>query len=64
MSNLFTSNSIRSIFKNIDWVLLVAVLLIASAGLITMNSFVGNSRFGLGFLFLSFLLQVQSMVVF
>src|SRR3989338_5784727 len=38
-------NSFKSIFKNVDWILILAVLLISLAGLITMNSFTGTSRF-------------------
>ncbi len=37
--------SFRSAFKNVDWVLFFSVILIALAGLVTMNSFVGTSRF-------------------
>ncbi len=36
---------LKNIFKNIDWVLLGSALLIATAGLLTMNSFVGQSKF-------------------
>lgn len=45
MLTYFINNPIKSIFKNIDWVLFSAVLLISFAGLVTMNSFVGNSSF-------------------
>lgn len=38
-------NSIKNVFKNIDWVLFVSVMFITFAGLVTMNSFVDNSRF-------------------
>ncbi len=38
-------NSIRSISKNIDWILLGSVILVSLAGLVTMNSFSGNSQF-------------------
>lgn len=38
-------SSLKSIFKNIDWVLFCAVFLVALAGLTTMNSFVGTSLF-------------------
>jgi rod shape determining protein RodA len=38
-------NSIKNIFKNIDWILFVSVILVTFAGLVTMNSFVDNSRF-------------------
>ena len=38
-------SSIKNIFKNIDWILFVSVILIACAGLVTMNSFVGQSKF-------------------
>jgi rod shape determining protein RodA len=37
--------SIKSIFKNVDWVLFSSVLLISLAGLITMNSFTGSSSY-------------------
>lgn len=36
---------LKNIFKNIDWILLVSALLIAGAGLLTMKSFVGTSKF-------------------
>jgi rod shape determining protein RodA len=36
---------LKNIFKNIDWVLLGAVLVIAAAGVLTMNSFIGTSKF-------------------
>ena len=36
---------LKNLFKNVDWVLLTCVLLICCAGLVTMNSFVGTSRF-------------------
>lgn len=39
------SSFFKSIFKNIDWILFGSVLLVAAAGLVTMNSFVGQSRF-------------------
>ncbi len=35
----------KAIFKNIDWVLFGSVILVTLAGLVTMNSFVGTSRF-------------------
>ncbi len=35
----------KNLFKNIDWILFGSVILICLAGLFTMNSFVGNSRF-------------------
>ena len=38
-------NTLRNIFKNIDWILFCSVILVAFAGLITMNSFVGPSSF-------------------
>lgn len=37
--------SINNIFKNVDWVLFLSVLLISFAGLITMNSFTGTSSY-------------------
>jgi rod shape determining protein RodA len=37
--------SLRSFFKNIDWLLFGGVCLISLAGLFTMNSFVGNGGF-------------------
>ncbi len=36
---------LKNIFKNIDWILLGSVSLIAIAGLLTMNSFIGASKF-------------------
>ena len=45
MLSVFIKNPIKSIFKNIDWILFGAVLLVTLAGLVTMNSFVDNSRF-------------------
>lgn len=36
---------IKSLFRNIDWILFSSVLLISLAGLVTMNSFVGDSIF-------------------
>lgn len=42
---LRTGHIILSLKKNIDWILFGAVLLIASAGLITMNSFSGENYF-------------------
>ncbi len=36
---------LKNIFKNIDWILFFSVILIACAGLVTMNSFVGQSKF-------------------
>jgi len=36
---------LKKIFKNIDWILLGSALLISAAGLLTMNSFVGTSKF-------------------
>jgi rod shape determining protein RodA len=36
---------LKNIFKNIDWILLGSVLALASAGLLTMNSFIGTSKF-------------------
>lgn len=44
MLSTFT-NIIKAIGKNIDWVLFGSVVLLALAGLSTMNSFVGNSIF-------------------
>jgi rod shape determining protein RodA len=38
-------SNIKTFFRNIDWTLLGAVLLVCFAGLVTMNSFVGTSRF-------------------
>lgn len=38
-------NSLRNLFKNIDWVLFCSVVLVSFAGLITMNSFVGSGSF-------------------
>lgn len=35
----------KNIFKGIDWILFVPVILVSLAGLFTMNSFVGNSLF-------------------
>ena len=35
----------KNLFKNIDWILFGSVLLLCFAGLVTMNSFVGTSRF-------------------
>ncbi len=37
--------SLKNIFKNIDWVLFLSVILVSFAGLVTMNSFVGVSPF-------------------
>jgi rod shape determining protein RodA len=37
--------NIQSMFRNIDWVLLGAVLIVASFGLVTMNSFVGHTTY-------------------
>ncbi|MFA5888963.1 MAG: FtsW/RodA/SpoVE family cell cycle protein [Candidatus Paceibacterota bacterium] len=45
MSSVFIKNSIKSIFKNIDWMLFGSVILVTFAGLVTMNSFMDNSRF-------------------
>jgi rod shape determining protein RodA len=45
MTSNSSINSIKSIFKNIDWVLFSSVLLVTFAGLVTMNSFVESSRF-------------------
>lgn len=39
MSSIFAKNSIKSFFKNIDWILFGSVVLVALAGLVTMNSF-------------------------
>src|ERR1035437_7466966 len=36
---------LKNILKNIDWILLGSVLALASAGLLTMNSFIGTSKF-------------------
>ena len=36
---------LKSIFKNIDWILLGSALLIAGAGLLTMSSFIGTGKF-------------------
>jgi rod shape determining protein RodA len=36
---------LKNVFKNIDWILLVSALFISFAGLFTMNSFVGISKF-------------------
>jgi len=44
MSNILQS-TYKIVFKNIDIVLFLSVILISLAGLITMNSFVGESRF-------------------
>ena len=44
MFSTFTTNSLKSIFKNIDWILLGSVILVTLAGLVTMNSFVDSSR--------------------
>jgi len=38
-------NFIKNVLKNIDWILFGSVLLIVAGGLVTMNSFVGQSRF-------------------
>lgn len=38
-------DTIKNIFKNIDWILFVSVILVSLAGLVTMNSFVGESKF-------------------
>lgn len=38
-------NNIKNVFKNIDWVLFISVLLVTFAGLVTMNSFAETSRF-------------------
>lgn len=38
-------SNLRSLYKNIDWILFGAVLLVSLAGLFTMNSFVGSSLF-------------------
>jgi rod shape determining protein RodA len=38
-------NNIKNVFKNIDWVLFISVLLVTMAGLVTMNSFAETSRF-------------------
>ncbi|MCX6702065.1 MAG: FtsW/RodA/SpoVE family cell cycle protein, partial [Candidatus Zambryskibacteria bacterium] len=45
MLSVFIKNPIKSIFKNIDWVLFTSVILVSLAGLVTMNSFVDNSSF-------------------
>ena len=37
--------SLKNIFRNIDWVLLSSVLLISFAGIVTMTSFTGQSHF-------------------
>ncbi len=37
--------SFKGIFKNVDWILFLSSLAISLAGLITMNSFVGESNF-------------------
>lgn len=37
--------SLKNLFKNIDWVLFASVISVCFAGLITMNSFTGNSLF-------------------
>jgi rod shape determining protein RodA len=36
---------LKNMFKNIDWILLGSVILIVCAGLVTMNSFVGQNSF-------------------
>ncbi len=36
---------IKNASKNIDWILIFSVVLVCLAGLVTMNSFVGNSKF-------------------
>ncbi|HBD25151.1 MAG: hypothetical protein A2566_02050 [Candidatus Zambryskibacteria bacterium RIFOXYD1_FULL_40_13] len=36
---------IKNFLKNIDWVLFISAILVTLAGLVTMNSFVDNSRF-------------------
>ncbi len=36
---------VKGVTKNIDWSLLICVLLISLAGLVTMNSFIGTNRF-------------------
>ncbi|MFT5179814.1 MAG: rod shape determining protein RodA [Candidatus Paceibacteria bacterium] len=41
----FLANSLKEVFSRIDWLLFGAVVLISSAGLITMNSFVGDNTF-------------------
>ncbi len=38
-------NFVKNIFKNIDWFLFVSVCLVSLAGIVTMNSFSGNSSF-------------------
>lgn len=38
-------NNIKNVFKNIDWVLFISVILVTLAGLVTMNSFAETSRF-------------------
>lgn len=38
-------NNIKNVFKNIDWILFVSVILVTLAGLVTMNSFAETSRF-------------------
>ncbi len=38
MQSIFVKNPIKSIFKNIDWILFGSVVLVSLAGLVTMNS--------------------------
>jgi len=49
MPSAFIKNPIQSVFKNIDWVLFVCVILVTLAGLVTMNSFlsvqIGNNGY-------------------
>ncbi len=42
---MFSLDSLKYAFKNIDWLLFGAVLIVASFGLVTMNSFVGHTQY-------------------
>ncbi len=42
---MFSSSTLKNIFKNIDWVLSGAVLTVCLFGLVTMNSFIGHTAY-------------------
>ncbi|MBA3733143.1 rod shape-determining protein RodA [Patescibacteria group bacterium] len=45
MENSFVKKAVSALTKNVDWLLFSSVILLTLAGLVTMNSFVGTSRF-------------------
>ena len=45
MLSFLSKNPLKSIFKNIDWILFGCVMLVTLAGLVTMDSFIGQSHF-------------------